>query len=720
MHLGGQNAITAYNIKDNELWTRHIFTAVSQVTVAIYVFCKSWPGGDKRLLQASILFFATGIYKCIQKPWALKRASINSLVSSSDPTPRMASMVGKTILLEECVQEARDFVQGDKYHRSQGESDAVDLEHIHVPQAQGEAYELEDNHHHQAQGEGNAAKLDLNHIPQINGKADVKMRVIKIREKERKFDLETRKIFVDLALSYPDRLDFLKYIWVLDKKKTCVFLRRGLFHTFDILYSRQTFNGHMELLREDAAAAQIRKEAATVRKGSAAVAAEEESAAERSSDRKKRISTRKESAAERSSSRKKRIGTRKESAAAGAAEEVSFLDFFSYILWAAAVYLPFTAIGLLHKSHREAYDVNDVKINTNTLFCGTVVLEFLSGIFHMSVMCLSDILISLGMVSQYSLVNFFVRNKRHNKKMCVLSSFNCKDFLDHRWCMKSCSSSLRITELVLGYVKCCWEEQIVDVASYRRFSDQRGQWTIQHKGCDQDQEWGLNRSFDESVLLWHIARDLCFYQKADTSACHVKATGCREISNYMIYILFVKPEMLLPGTRRNLFKNANAELEKILKDDKPSLMAILKGNKPLLKFLKGKGPSPEEAERRLVDKIIVKLRRTESAQERFIHDAWKISEMLLCLGDEKMWEVIEGVWVEILCFSASRCRGYLHAKSLGTGRELLTHIWLLLSHMGMETLPERVQRRDLSSGGRNTGATPPSSQISTSTVEDMV
>ncbi|EMS45889.1 hypothetical protein TRIUR3_31375 [Triticum urartu] len=44
-------------------------------------------------------------------------------------------------------------------------------------------------------------------------------------------------------------------------------------------------------------------------------------------------------------------------------------------------------------------------------------------------------------------------------------------------------------------------------------------------------------------------------------------------------------------------------------------------------------------------------------------------------GDEKkMWEVMEGVWVEMLCFSASRCRGYLHAKSLGTGPELLTYI----------------------------------------------
>jgi hypothetical protein len=36
MHLGGQDCITAYNIEDNELWKRHVLTAVSQITVAIY------------------------------------------------------------------------------------------------------------------------------------------------------------------------------------------------------------------------------------------------------------------------------------------------------------------------------------------------------------------------------------------------------------------------------------------------------------------------------------------------------------------------------------------------------------------------------------------------------------------------------------------------------------------------------------------------------------
>jgi hypothetical protein len=78
MHLGGQDVITAYNIEDNELWKRHVLTAVSQITVAIYVFCKSWPGGDKRLLQAPIVLFVPGILKCIEKPWAHKSSSINN------------------------------------------------------------------------------------------------------------------------------------------------------------------------------------------------------------------------------------------------------------------------------------------------------------------------------------------------------------------------------------------------------------------------------------------------------------------------------------------------------------------------------------------------------------------------------------------------------------------------------------------------------------------
>ncbi|CAD6258812.1 unnamed protein product [Miscanthus lutarioriparius] len=109
LHLGGQDSITAYNIEDNELWSRHLLTAVSQVTVAIYVFCKSWPRGhDKRLLQAAILLFIPGVLKCFMKPWALKSASIYSLVSSS-PAARQKQDQGM-YPLQEYVKRAKEFV----------------------------------------------------------------------------------------------------------------------------------------------------------------------------------------------------------------------------------------------------------------------------------------------------------------------------------------------------------------------------------------------------------------------------------------------------------------------------------------------------------------------------------------------------------------------------------------------------------------------------------
>jgi len=60
--------------------------------------------------------------------------------------------------------------------------------------------------------------------------------------------------------------------------------------------------------------------------------------------------------------------------------------------------------------------------------------------------------------------------------------------------------------------------------------------------------------------------------------------------------------------------------------------------------------------------------------------------------DDKMWKVIRGVWVEMLCFSAGRCRGYLHAKSLCNGGEYLTFVSLLMSHAGLEIFPDKQQR----------------------------
>uniref|UniRef100_A0ACD5XCN1 Uncharacterized protein n=1 Tax=Avena sativa TaxID=4498 RepID=A0ACD5XCN1_AVESA len=106
IHLGGQLVITAYNIEDNELWKRHIITSLSQVTVAMYVFCKSWPtSADKKLLAAAICLRAA---KCFQKPLALMRASFSSLDRFLDQWA--VGITDKTNNLEDYVRRAKTFM----------------------------------------------------------------------------------------------------------------------------------------------------------------------------------------------------------------------------------------------------------------------------------------------------------------------------------------------------------------------------------------------------------------------------------------------------------------------------------------------------------------------------------------------------------------------------------------------------------------------------------
>ncbi|XBI59956.1 hypothetical protein VPH35_040931 [Triticum aestivum] len=95
-------------------------------------------------------------------------------------------------------------------------------------------------------------------------------------------------------------------------------------------------------------------------------------------------------------------------------------------------------------------------------------------------------------------------------------------------------------------------------------------------------------------------------------------------------------------------------------------------------------------------KVVEKCKEGSIPNDSFVRDAWLLVVSFQGhVGDKtRMWEVIQGVWVEMLCFSAGRCRGYLHAEALGTGVEYLSYVWVLLAHTGMETFSEKLQRRD--------------------------
>ncbi|CAN6372168.1 unnamed protein product [Urochloa humidicola] len=572
LHLGGQNGITAYNIEDNELWRRHVLTAVSQVTVTIYAFCKSWSRNNQRTLMTATFALLPGILRCLLKPLDLKRVSINSLVDSSGSEAK-----GEIDSLHEYIRAAVQYFQvGHGYQQS--------IKHQRIQILISRPF--------------------MNTVEYSN------------------IDVEKfYGLFVDLAPAYSDRLSLVKHL-SQNPDKVHRLVQCGLSRTFDRLYTKES------LLND---------------------------------------------------------------------WQQKFLKFLSLLRVAAASYIVgfISVITLYYMIRRQAvdYDQTDTNITYALLFL-TLVLELaMAYVMSPDITCLSSRRktslgqeVAMGIwsdqVHQYNLIGYLARNKKHRNLRKLATLLVCKNFLDQLWCMKPSKSSSNITELIHGYVRAGWH-QINDITTYRRFNDNRGQWTLHREGFLDSLGWSLGRPFDESVLLWHLATNLCFHSMAmDTPpSAHEAARRSTEMSNYMVYLLFVNPEMLMAGARRSLFRAAYKELKSMALDEPPL------------------------GEKEIAQNIIRRVKDKEGPS--MVVHAWEIAQELInpvVQGEDKgkMWRVTQAVWVEMLCFSASRCRGYLHAKSLGKGGEYLSYVWLLLSYMGMETLAEKMQRTELQ-GGTNGG-----------------
>jgi hypothetical protein len=52
-------------------------------------------------------------------------------------------------------------------------------------------------------------------------------------------------------------------------------------------------------------------------------------------------------------------------------------------------------------------------------------------------------------------------------------------------------------------------------------------------------------------------------------------------------------------------------------------------------------------------------------------------------ANDKKWEMISEVWVDMLMYAASHCRWKEHVHALSQGGELLTHVCLLMAHLGL-------------------------------------
>lgn len=202
--------------------------------------------------------------------------------------------------------------------------------------------------------------------------------------------------------------------------------------------------------------------------------------------------------------------------------------------------------------------------------------------------------------------------------------------------------------------------RVVDAESYRKFSAHRGQY--------KELGWSVEVEFDESILLWHIATDLCFHSDDDNYSSKIAqyVEISRAISNYMLFLLVARPFMLTAGIGQIRFGDNCAEAKNFLEremtqpDEKAAAKMVLDVNAEI---------APRN----------VKGDRSKSV----LFDACRLAKSLLELPPHKRWRVIRVVWVEVLCYAANKCRSNFHAKQLSNGGELLTVVWFLMAHLGV-------------------------------------
>ncbi|GKV47375.1 hypothetical protein SLEP1_g54280 [Rubroshorea leprosula] len=171
--------------------------------------------------------------------------------------------------------------------------------------------------------------------------------------------------------------------------------------------------------------------------------------------------------------------------------------------------------------------------------------------------------------------------------------------------------------------------------------------------------------YTKSVLTWHIATELCFLEKHQSSNNH--RALCKMLSDYMFYLLVMRPAVMaaLSVSWKAVFEDTLAETEILVRRS---------------------SPSNEKDARTKILQLIPHVRNPEKDRNRSaLFAASALAKCLKQLNGSYPWEPMSKVWVQLMCFAAMNCRPHIHAQQSSKGGELLTFVWLLMNHLGLGT-----------------------------------
>ncbi|KAL3722065.1 hypothetical protein ACJRO7_034422 [Eucalyptus globulus] len=232
--------------------------------------------------------------------------------------------------------------------------------------------------------------------------------------------------------------------------------------------------------------------------------------------------------------------------------------------------------------------------------------------------------------------------------------------------------------------------------------------------------WSVkDMEFDESILTWHIATELCHdedrnWRNGQRPEDITNFKMSKLVSRYMLYLMLLHPSMLPAGIGMLRYKDTSIHVQKFL-EGKPAVTSkneggvasvIIKWVQKLFKeeeYIHTGVERCKERHRSRESRDLCELchllrregnmRRGKSTSVLF--DACYLASQLNNIESGEFgskWRLISTVWAKLLIYAACQCKSYEHRESLSRGGgELLSHIWLLMAHLGFAKAVETIK-----------------------------
>ncbi|KAK6240660.1 hypothetical protein SCA6_006049 [Theobroma cacao] len=183
--------------------------------------------------------------------------------------------------------------------------------------------------------------------------------------------------------------------------------------------------------------------------------------------------------------------------------------------------------------------------------------------------------------------------------------------------------------------------------------------------------------FSLRIIRWHLATELVYYDHLNKFRRGKLGSFCqiaKSLSDYMMYLVLVRLLMLPKGYSEAINNENYRQAKNLFPEDMTTNMRKIEVRKRFTSSVLGRQSSPTKSNR--FDLINGGSSFAEKLQSVVAQERW---------DHEEKWEMISKVWLGMMLYAASLCSWKEHAQQLRHGGELLTHVALLMAHLGLTT-----------------------------------